>query len=155
MRDPVRWDLFGDRGIAFQEIITFVAQDFTGAAFRAQVRLTPDATGSPLITPTVTLLYGGSATVSAHIAAGRLTAEIYKYVNPATGVNYVAGDTVAVSRVQLSISAANMVAPSVPAANELGLDSVLAWDLLIDPAGGALEDKWAFGSFTVRGTVTR
>ena len=155
MRDPIRYDLFGDRGLALLETIPLVGYDFTGATMRAQVRLTPDAIGL-VSTLTVTMPYAGTATVAAHIAAGRIPVAIYDHVNPATGVNYVGTDNIAVSVIQLALSAAHMAA-DIPAADETGDTVTLAWDLLIDRdgAGSASEDKWFYGAFVVRGTVTQ
>lgn len=154
MRSPINYNLWGDRGVALSEKISIVGRDFTGATFRAQVRLFADAPGSPLITPSVSLTYGGTDTIANHIAAGRLTSDVYDYYNPSTGIKYQPSDSVPMSLMQISISAANMVAPGVPAADELGDDRAMYWDLLIDPAGGELEDKWIYGKFIVRGTVT-
>jgi hypothetical protein len=152
MRTPIRWDLFGDRGVDFADTIPIVGQDFTGATFTSQIRAVPDASGSPLVTLTVALGYGGSATVAAHIAAGRITAEIYNYRNPATNANYVAGDTIAVSLINVSAAAPRS---AIPAASPTGADYVCAWDMLIDPSGAAPKDKWIYGSYTERGTVTQ
>jgi hypothetical protein len=54
----------------------------------------------------------------------------------------------------VNVSAADMTA-GIPAGKPTGTDVVLAWDMLIDPAGAAPQDKWITGSFTVRGTVTQ
>lgn len=153
MRSPTRVDLVGDRNVSFVETISRVGVNLTGASFAAQVRLYPDAPGAPPITMTVTLLYGGTATVSAHIAAGRLTAEIYSLINPASGVLYASGDSVVISVLELFIDDSGMVAPYVPAAREAGDDVMMAWDMVITPSGSPA-DKWFFGEFRVRGTVT-
>lgn len=164
MRSPVKIDLVADRGVAFSDTITRVGVNLTGATFRMQVRLYPDAPGTPIITMTtgagVFLSYGGTATVSAHITAGRLTSEIYSYVNPATGVNYVAADSVALTVLLLGVSAATMAGvPTglIPYPAERGDDWVGAWDLLVDTDGGgsATEDKWFYGEFRVRGSATQ
>lgn len=152
MRQPIRWDLYGDRGLDLVDTLPIVGQDFTGATLAAHVKRVPDAAGSPLLTPTVTLVYGGTATVSAHIAAGRIGVAIYGYVNPATNAKYVAGDSIAVSVIKVAVAAASMVDPNVPAMNPPGDNVVLAWNLLITPSGG-IQDKWVFGDFIVRGTV--
>lgn len=154
MRKPIPWDVFGDRNIDFNETIPIVGRDFSGATFASQVRLTPDAPGSPLITLAVSLTYGGSDTVENHIAAGRINAGIKDYVNPNTGAKYADGDTVPLSLITLHADHSDMIAPGVPAASETGDDVTLAYDVLITPSGGS-QDKWVAGKFTVRGTVTQ
>jgi hypothetical protein len=152
MRQPIRWDLFGDRGVPFSDTLPIIGQDFTGATFAAQVRAVPDASGSPIKTLTVSLTYGGSDTVANHIAAGRIGRNIYDYVNPSTGSGYVASDTIALSMINVAVAD---MSTGIQAASPTGADVVLAWDMLIDPSGAAPNDKWIFGSFTVRGTVTQ
>jgi hypothetical protein len=150
MRQPIRWDLYGDRGLALVDSIPIVGRDFTGAALTAHVKAVPDASGSPIISPTATLSYGGTDTVGNHIAAGRLSTKIYDYVNAATAAKYAPGDSIALSVIGISVSSSDM-GTLVPPADVPGDDKVLAWNLLIDPAGGELQDKWIFGSFIVRG----
>lgn len=160
MQSPLRYDLGADRGISFVQPLSFLGYDFTGATYRAQVRLVPDATGSPLISLTtvttnaqgIKLLYAGSATVAAHITAGRLPISIYQYTNPNTGALYASSDTVTLSQIRLLID--NSTMNGLPFPNERGDNLILAWDLLIT-LSGASEDKFAYGSFTVRGTVTQ
>jgi len=154
MRSPVYYDIWGDRGVALKEKISIVGRDFTGASFRAQVRLFADAPGAPLITPTVALTYGGTDTVANHITAGRLTKDVYNYINVSTDAKFQPTDSVPMSLIEVSVPAASMVSPGVPAADELGDDRPMYWDLLIDPTGAELEDKWVYGKFVVRGTVT-
>lgn len=164
MSDAVRIDLFADRGVAFSHAITRVGINWTGATFSCQIRLYEDAPGTPIVSLTtgagVFLTYGGSALVSAHISAGRLPADIYNYVNPTTGVKYVAGDSVALSVVLLGISGATMKGTPtglIPYPGERGDDLVLAWDLLVDADGASSGEatKEFYGNFTVRGTVTQ
>lgn len=159
MRTPIAWDLFGDRGIAFADTIPIVGTDFTGAAFSGQVRMYPDAPGTtPLVTLAVTLDYGGTDTVANHISAGRLNPAIKDYVNPATGTRYADSDSIALSLLALSATAAEMsTAPTgaIPAAAPAVSSVALAYDVLIDPSGGSALDKWLYGTFTVRGTVTQ
>jgi hypothetical protein len=125
----------------------------------AKVRLVPDGTGSAPISLTggsgLTLNYGGSDTVANHRAASRLDRSIYGLINPETGLPYADADTVALSIIQIDISSATM--SGVPEPAERGDDWVGAWDMLIDPdgAGPTGTQKWYFGSFTVRGTVTQ
>lgn len=154
MRTPIPWDIYADRTIDLYETIPVVGVDWTGATFTCMVRQLPDAAGSPLLTPTVTNLYSGSNTIANHIAAGRLTRKIKSQINDATGVAYTDTDTVALSVIQVRVPAASMIAPSVPAAAQAGDNVVLAWDLLVQPSGGA-KDKWIAGKFIVRGTVTQ
>lgn len=154
MRTPIPWTIYGDRGVNLDETIPIVGRDFTGATYRCQVRLTPDAPGSALISPVISLTYGGTDTVANHIAAGRINAKIEEYVNPATNTNYAPGDSVPLSLVHVHVDNSLMKAPDVPAAIPLGDDVTLAWDLLITPSGGS-EDKWVAGGFVVRGTVVQ
>lgn len=154
MRTPIKWDIYGDRSVDLYESIPVVGVDLTGATFTAKVRTTPDAAGSPLLMPSVTLLYGGTNTVANHITAGRLSRRIKNEINDATGVQYVDTDNVAMSLIQVNVAAASMVAPSIPPAGQAGDDVVLAWDLLITPSGG-VKDKWIAGKFIVRGTVSQ
>jgi hypothetical protein len=156
MRKPIPWDIFGDRALNLEETIPLVGQNFTGATFACQVRETPDAAGSPLITPIVTLTYGGSDTIANHITAGRISAEILKVSNASstTGALYQPTDTIALSLIHIHVDNSQMKIPYVPAADEAGDDRVLAWDLLVTPSGG-IQDKWIAGKFIVRGTVTQ
>lgn len=160
MITPGRYDIGADRWVACIRTFAFVGLDFTGATFSAQVRLTPDATGSPLVslatvggisTEGVSLLYGGTATITAHIAAGRLHA-IPSGTNPLTGLPYAAGDTVALSQVGFRINETTM--EGLPFPGERGDDAVLAWDMHITPSGG-IKDKYMGGIFTVRAGVTQ
>jgi hypothetical protein len=160
MADLLRIDLTADRGLAYIETITRVGVDYTGASFRMQVRQNPDVGGTPLVNlATVTtnaeglkLMYAGSATVGAHITAGRLTADMYNYVNSATNAKYVSGDTVTVSQVRILID--NSTMNTLPYPEERGDDLTLAYDLLVT-LSGASESKDYYGIFKVRGTVTQ
>jgi hypothetical protein len=152
MRNPIRWDLYGDRRLNLEEDIPLVGRDFTGATFASQVRLTPDAPGSPLITPTVSLTYGGTDTVANHVSAGRISDAIYE-VDRIPGVKYVSTDMIALSVIHVHVDNGSMISPYVPAASETGDDVTLAWDMLITPSGAAA-DKWFYGDFIVRGIVT-
>lgn len=162
MRNPAKYDLVGDRGVALNDTLTWVGQDFTGCGMRAQVRMVPDAPGSPLVSLALasglTLSYGGTATVTAHIAAGRLPADITDQVNPATGAKFAGGDSVALSVIALHVDYLAMSSPpggAIPLPAETGDSVVLAWDLLISGGGVGFEDKFFTGAFTVRGTVVQ
>lgn len=153
-------DLVADRLLAFEQFVSFASLDFTGATYRMQLRTKPDVTGSPLASITgtstsagqITMPYNGSATVAAHITAGRLTAAIYGFVNPATGVAYAPTDTILVSQVRLFFTTTAMAA--LPAADNAGDDVELSYDLLVTQSGD-FERKQLYGSFIVKGTVTQ
>ena len=153
MRNPIRWDIFGDRKVVLNETIPLVGQDFTGATFLCEVRLTPDAGGAALITPIISLTYGGTDTVANHVSAGRLSEDIYD-IDRVKGVKYQATDSISLSLINVHVDNSNMVSPYVPNAAETGDDVTLAWDMLITPAGG-VKDKWIYGKFIVRGTVVQ
>lgn len=158
MRFPARVDLFGDRGVAFKDSIARVGANLTGAAMRMQIRSKPDASGAPLVSLSLgsglALSYGGTDTIENHITADRISSGIYGLVNPATGAHYAPSDSVALSVIGISIAAGSMVAPTIPAAAKPGNNVDLAYDMLVTPSAGT-EDKWFFGSFTVRGTVVQ
>jgi hypothetical protein len=143
MEQPARFDIHADRWVSCVRTLAFVDFNFTSATFASHVRLHPDASGSPLATATVTLVYAGSATVSAHIAAGRL---------PGLPPGMELTDTIYVSQVRITIAEATMEAMPYPA--ELGDDMILYWDLHITPSGGT-KDVYAAGKFIVRGGATQ
>lgn len=152
MMQPGRYDIGADRWVACIRTFTFVGVDFSaGFLISAQVRLTPDAPGSPLInlnavstlsSEGVSLGYAGSATVTAHIAAGRLSA---------VPAGMVASDTVALSVLNMRINETTMESLPLPA--ERGGNVVLAWDMHITPSGG-IKDKYMGGDFIIRSGVT-
>lgn len=152
MIQPARIDIAADRWVACIRTISFVALDFTGATFVAQVRMTPDLAGTPLISLAtvggtgiegIHLLYAGLATVSAHIGAGRLE------VAPS---GYELTDNIFLSQLWFRINETSMEALPLPA--EVGDDLELAWDMHITPLGG-IKDKYAGGQFVVRAGVTQ
>lgn len=152
MDQPGRYDLAADRWVACVRSFSFVGVDFTAATFAAQVRLTGDATGSPLIdlltvangnSQGLWLAYAGTDTIANHIAAGRL--------DDVPG-GYGSGDSVALSVVGLRINETTMEGLPFPA--ERGDDAAFAWDLHVT-ASGALKDKWLGGTFTVRAGATQ
>ena len=145
-------DIDSDRWTAFEETWEFQGEDFTGAVFSAQVRQTNDATGLPLIDLATVLsasaqglriICAGSATVSAHIAAGRLS----EVPEGLTGASLLA-----LSQVGVRINEATMEA--LPIAGERGADLILAWDLHVTPSGG-LKRKYLGGRFTVLAGATQ
>ena len=151
MIQPGRYDIGADRWVACIRTFSFVGLDFTGATFASHVRLVPDDTGSPLVTlgtvgsgasEGIWIAYAGSATITAHIAAGRL-AEV-----PA---GHVTGDTIALSQIGLRINETTMEGLPFPA--ERGDDAVLYWDMHITPSGG-IKDKYIGGLLTVRAGAT-
>lgn len=153
-------DFVADRTLYFVQPLVFVGDDFTGATQIAMdIRTTPDAIGSPLIalsivldtvTEGILLQYAGTATVSAHIAAGRLDSGIYNYINPATGSKYASTDSVVVSQLRIyALMDSRIPIPEVRGDNWVG-----AYDLIVDIAGTPPAQKYAYGKFTVRGAVT-
>jgi hypothetical protein len=149
MQTPALIPLYGDRNVLFVGDMLFVGFNFTGAAMRMMVRAAPDAAGSALVTLSVgsgiTISYAGTDTVQNHISAGRITAE-------QVPDGYALADSMILSVVDIQIAKATMAFGAIPAA-ENGDTIELAYDLLIAPSGG-VEDKYAYGPFYVRGTVT-
>jgi hypothetical protein len=160
MSEAIRIDLIADRTLVFIQSLIFLGQDFTGGTFGMKIRTTPDASGSPiayLLTVTddsegIELRYAGTDTIANQIAAGRLTLDVYNLINPATRTNYLSTDSVILSEIRILIGGPTMSA--MPAAPEKGDDVVLAYDLTITPVG-TVKAKYAYGDFTVRGTVTQ
>lgn len=147
---PGNLPLAGDRYTPFLETLVFLNLDFTAAVFKLQVRARKD--GGPLYADlgTVTtaaegvrLLYGGTDTIAAHIAAGRLSA---------VPSGYVSGDSIALSQATIRINEATMEA--MPLGTEAGDDLELFWDLHITPSGG-MKQVYVEGPFTVRAGVTQ
>lgn len=152
MQNPGRLPLGGDRWTPFVRTLTFEGIDLTGAAFAMQVRLKPDTPGAPLVDLStvasasaqgVRLIYGGTDTVANHIAAGRLLA---------APKGLLSTDNLALSLVGIRINETTM--EGLPAADEVGNDAPLAWDMHITPASGTKE-KYLYGPFTVRAGVTQ
>lgn len=151
MQFPANIPLYADRNVLFDATIAFIGFDFTGAAIAMQVRLAPDVVGTALVTLAtggsgITISYAGTDTVANHIAAGRLTAE-------QVPSNYANTDSLTLTLVNIQISKVTMALASVPA-EEDGDTVSLAYDILITPSGGA-QDKYVYGDFIVRGTVTQ
>lgn len=152
MDQPARYNIGADRWVACIRSFSFIGVDFTDAVFAAQVRLTGDAIGSPLVdlatvgsgaSEGVYLTYGGTDTIANHIAAGRL------YEVPD---GYQSTDSVALSVVGLRINETTM--EGLPFPGERGDDAELVWDMHITPSGG-IKDKWIGGDFIVRAGATQ
>lgn len=104
--------------------IDFTGIDFTGATMQAQVRVTKDASGAPLID--LTAASAGSEGISFSVASGTTT-------------------------VVLQIDETTM--EGLPGAPAVGDDVVLAWDLQITPSGGT-KAVYLEGPFTILAGVT-
>lgn len=152
MIQPGRYDLAADRWVACIRTFSFVGLNFTGATFLAHIRLTPDAAGSPLValatvgsaaSEGIYLSYGGTDTITNHIAAGRIS-EVPS--------GYTGASSVPLSVVGLRVNETTMEGLPFPA--ERGDDAVLAWDMHITPSGG-IKDKYLGGIFTVRAGATQ
>ncbi len=151
MIEPGRYDIGADRWVACIRTFAFVGFNFTSATFVAQVRLTADATGSPLVDLSTVataaeeglrLIYGGTDTIANHIAAGRL-GEVPD--------GYTSATSVALSQIGMRINESTM--EGLPFPSERGGDVTLAWDMHITPSGG-IKDKYLGGEFVVRSGVT-
>ena len=151
MISPGRYDLSADRWVACIRTFSFVGVDFTGATFLSHVRLTKDATGSPLISLAnaaanaegLNLIGTFTSTVQAHIDAGRLSE-----VPP----GYKLTDTVIISQIGMRINETSM--EGLPYPGERGDDATLQWDLHVTPASG-VKDKYLGGDFIVRAGATQ
>ena len=151
MISPGQYDIRADRWVACLRQFNFVGVDFTGATFAAELRLTPNATGAALVTLAnasagaegLRLIAATTATVAAHIAAGRLAE-----VPP----GYTLASVVVVSEVGMRINETTM--EGLPFGPERDSDSPLAWDLLVTPSGG-IKDKYLGGDFIVLAGVTQ
>lgn len=162
MTDPV--DIIADRRAAVFDTFAFLGRDLTGATLKLQVRPVRDTTGTPLIAllpaadgdEGVTLLYAGTATVAAHVAASRLGSDIYRLMNPATGLAYAEGDSLLLSQIRVTIEAATVTALPFPEPpDERGDDLPLVFDLI--GSGGTvviLPTVLMGGAFIVRAGVT-
>jgi hypothetical protein len=153
MDTPAALNWAADRNVVFKRTIALPNYDFTGGSFRMQVRDRRDggATRADLSTVTsgsaegVRLIYAGTATVAAHIAAARLTQA------QADQLGLASGTSLLLSQLGIRINETTMQA--MPLGTEVGDDKVLVHDLLLTPSGGD-EDVYARGDFTVRAGVT-
>lgn len=150
MQSPGRLPLAGDRWTALTRTLEFEGVDFTGATFAMQVRDRKDggALRADLATvfsgaaQGVRLIYGGTATVSAHIAAGRIDA---------VPDGMTADQSLILSLVGIRINESTMEA--MTPATEIGDDATVYWDLHVTPSGG-LKDLYLYGPFIIRAGVT-
>lgn len=147
MADPAQIDIIADRNVAFISNYSFLAVDWTGSTFKMQVRASRDTTGTALLTATsgggsIVLFYAGTATVSVHIAAGRL-------LDAPEG--YELTDNLLLSQISIGINATAM--ESFPFPEERGDDWQGWYDIIRTPASGDAELIMR-GSFTVRAGVT-
>lgn len=153
MDTPAALNWVADRNVVFKRTIALPNYDFTGGSFRMQVRDRRDggATRASLTTVSsaaaegVRLVYAGTATVAAHIAAGRLTQA------QADQLGLSSGTSLLLSQLGIRINKSTMQA--MPVGPVLGDDRTLFHDLLLTPSGGD-EDVYARGTFTVRAGVT-
>lgn len=156
--DVATVDFTVDRQVWCIRTLVFFGLDFTGGDFVMQVRTEKDTTGSPLVSLTtvtsfvqgVRLLYAGTATITAHIAAGRLE-EVPDAINPTTGVSYVAGDSVLISQIAIYINYTTL--QGLPYDAERGGDPVFYYDLHAF-TGSMIRDVLMRGKFIVRAGVT-
>lgn len=155
MIEPGRYNIAADRWVACIRTLTFIGYDFTGGTFLMQVRAVPDVAGTPPINlSTVTLstaegvrlIYGGTATVTAHIAAGRMTQA------EADALGYSGATSVTLTQLGIRINETTM--EGMPFPDERGDDWVGVWDMHITPSGG-IKDKYIGGDFTVRAGATQ
>jgi hypothetical protein len=130
MQQVARLALGARRWQPYLKTFRFAGVDLTGAALEMQIRLYPNAPGSPLV---------DLDTVTDSNAQGvRLL-----------GVEEV--DGVPVSTVSIKINETTVEA--LPFAAEAGDDTVLAWDMQVTQAGG-YKEVWAEGEFWVLAAVT-
>lgn len=139
MADPIKLDLIHpSRQITFFERYAFLQKDWTASTFKAQLRSEPDTTTAPLIdfSAGVILDYAGTATVAAHLAAGRLTTEIYQLENPVTKAPYVDADNLLLSWLRVSLDVPSLA--FVPVPEERGTMAKAWYDILrLPPSAGA------------------
>lgn len=157
MADPAQIDIIADRRVAYFNDWSFLDVNWAGSSFEMEVRLVRDTVDTPLLEATsgggsLSLLYTGTATVTAHIAAGRLTPEVYSLINPATGVNYASGDSVTLSQLHMQLASIGFLA-AFPFASERGDDLQAYYDIIRTPATGDAELIMR-GKFTLRAGVT-
>src|SRR5438270_4450750 len=140
MADAYSFDIEAvSRHVPWSGVFAFLGVDFTGSTFLMHARAVKDSTGTPVIDAStgLTIVYTGTATVAAHIAAGRLTADIYGLDNPATGAKYVDADPVLLSQLQIKLS--TVMLEAVPEPTPLGGDVPLWYDVVRTPSIGDKE----------------
>ena len=154
MLQPANIDIRADRWVACSRTFAFVdiVIDPATAVLNMAIRITPDATGSPLVLLStvaslsaegVVRLYSGTDTIANHIAAGRLSA---------VPQGYTEASSILVSQIGILINAATMQA--LPFPSERGDDMTLYWDMLITPVTAGFRDKYMGGKFIVAAGVT-
>ncbi len=146
---PASTPLSGGRWVPFIETWAFQEVDLSAASFAMHIRLTPDAPGDPLVglglvgvTPSeqgIAVLYAGTATIAAHLAAGRMLPDEV----PEGAVD---SDNLLLSQLRVRIN--ETVMEALPFPGERGDDNVLAWDLHVT-VPGSLKQVWAAGPFSV------
>ena len=130
MDQTARLPLGGRRWQRYEKTLRFTGVDLTGADMRLQVRLYRNAPGTPVI-DLLTVTNGN-----------------------AQGIRLISVDEVdgrSVSTVGIIINETTM--EGTPYMGEAGADSVFAYDLQINPAGG-FKQVWAEGEFWVLAAVT-
>lgn len=153
MFETARFAIAADRFTPRIDAIDLHGYDLTGAVFKMQVRdrkdggtvradLTTVATAGA---EGVRLIYAGTALVSAHVAAGRLTTQ------QVADYGYASGDTLAITQIGYRINESTMEA--MPGAAEAGSDVPIYWDMHVSPSGGTKFVAFA-GEFTVLAGVT-
>lgn len=145
MADPAQIDIVADRRVPYREFFSFLEVDWTSSTFKIQVRRVKDTTGTALIdltTPNgVVLVYAGTATVSAHIAAGRLDEA------PA---GMALTDNLLLSQIIIFLDVSTL-----PIAEVAGDDLACFYDIIRTPPGGSpILEMPMRGNFTVRAGVT-
>lgn len=133
MADPAEIDIVADRNVDHFSTWSFLEVDYTGSTFKMQIRAVRDTTGTPLLELTTgsgnfTILYAGTATVAAHISAGRL-AEVPD--------GYASGDSLLLSQIRLGISDFSLQA--LPFPEERGDDWEGYYDIIRTPTSGSAE----------------
>lgn len=131
MEQPGLLPLHGDRWTPFVRTLSFSGIDLTSAVLKAQIRLSGDTPGSPLVDLDTVITAGteGLRLLSAALVDGVMTSVVYMRINEST-------------------------MEGLPAGNEPGDDVELAWDMHITPAGG-VKEKYLYGPFVVRAGVTQ
>jgi hypothetical protein len=130
------------RQVPWSDTFAFLGEDYTGSTLKLQVRQVPGTTTTALITRTsgsgLSIPYAGTATVAAHVAAGRLAGSgddnIYEIINPATGVPYVGTDNLTLSQILIAFTVANLTA--IPIDTETGDTETVYYDMIRTPASG-------------------
>lgn len=159
MNDPAEIDIIADRRVPYEDTFAFLGSDYTGSTFKMQVRQVKDTIGTAQLTgvsPTeIVIFYGGTDTVANHVAAGRVPGSgddnIYETINPATDVNYVAGDSLALTILDIGFDTPGLSA--LPFPDEGGDDWEGWYDLIRTPVSGNREIVMR-GTFTLRAGVT-